>query len=570
MTNTALVPPITDEGQGSPTSGPVAEGDRLSALRRYDILDSAPDGVFERITALAARLFEVPISLVSLVDSDRIWLKSHYGIGADQIAREPGLCASAILQYEPLIVTNAKSDPRTRANPLVAGEFGLRFYAAVPITTHDGYNLGTLCVMGKAPRLVTEDEIKTLSDLACVVMDEIELRLSARRTARLEASLRRNAEKTARLDRLQQTLLTHMADGVIMQAPDGHIVASSDSAGQLLGLGDEEVNSAAAMESLRERLLAPDGSILDTADAPLGASGAEPATGDQVIGVRAETGETRWLSCNSSPAADPSGDVYVVTSMTDVSERHSIVLEEAAERRELRERIEGVLGNGALSMVFQPIVALGSAGVVGAEALARFAGPLVQSPDVWFAEAASVGLGTGLELAAIAAALARLDRLPPGVYLSVNASPATVLDPGLRALLAQVPPGRVTLELTDHSGVSDYDELGHSLTCLRNAGVSIAVEDTGAGFASLQHLVDVQPDVIKLDMALTRDIDTDPARLAMAAAVLTFGSAIDATVIAEGIETKAELTALRDLGVKFGQGYHFSKPAPLPLSIGLS
>jgi sigma-B regulation protein RsbU (phosphoserine phosphatase) len=179
---------------------------RLEVVRRYDILDTPPDGAFDRITALAARMFGVPIAIVSVVDTDRIWFKSHHGLpDVSEIDREPGLCASAILQDDPWIVSDATSDPRTLANPLVAGSFGLRFYAGVPLTTHDGYNLGTLCVLDFEPREVTEVETATLQDLAAVVMSELELRLVGRRTIAREERLRREAEELA--DVLQASLL---------------------------------------------------------------------------------------------------------------------------------------------------------------------------------------------------------------------------------------------------------------------------------------------------------------------------------------------------------------------------
>ena len=160
---------------------PQIEAARLAAVRRYDILDTPPDGSFDRITAIAARIFGVPISIVSLVDNDRIWFKSHHGLDVRQIDRQPGLCASAILQDKPYLLTDAKTDPRSLANPLVAGEFGLRFYLGVPLETHDKFNLGTLCVIDRQPRTVTAEQIASLRDLARVVMDEMELRLAARR-----------------------------------------------------------------------------------------------------------------------------------------------------------------------------------------------------------------------------------------------------------------------------------------------------------------------------------------------------------------------------------------------------
>jgi two-component sensor histidine kinase len=160
---------------------PKTEPQRMAAVDRYEVLDTPPDGAFDRITAIAARLFGVPISIISIVDHDRIWFKSHHGIDVTEIPREPGLCASAILSTDPLILPDASVDPRSLANPLVAGDFGLRFYAGVPLTTSDGHNLGTLCVIDKAARAVTQDQIEDLKDLASLVIDQLELRLSARR-----------------------------------------------------------------------------------------------------------------------------------------------------------------------------------------------------------------------------------------------------------------------------------------------------------------------------------------------------------------------------------------------------
>jgi two-component sensor histidine kinase len=164
----------------SPSIIPENEIQRMAAVKRYDILDTPPDGAFDRITTIAARRFDVPISIISIVDHDRIWFKSHRGLAVKQIGRDPGLCASAILSRLPHVLSNAAIDPRSLANPLVAGDFGLRFYAGVPLRTQDGFNLGTLCVIDKEPRPVDQKQIDDLKDLASLVMDQMELRLSAR------------------------------------------------------------------------------------------------------------------------------------------------------------------------------------------------------------------------------------------------------------------------------------------------------------------------------------------------------------------------------------------------------
>lgn len=173
------------EKLANPTSALLAKADpreeerRLAAVRRYNILDTPPDGAFDRIAATAAKIFAVPIAIVSIVDHDRIWFKSHHGLDVQEIGRDPGLCASAILQDDPWILTDAKRDVRSLANPLVAGDFGLRFYVGVPLKTSDGFNLGTLCVIDRAARSVTPDQIAHLENLAAVVMDQMELRLAA-------------------------------------------------------------------------------------------------------------------------------------------------------------------------------------------------------------------------------------------------------------------------------------------------------------------------------------------------------------------------------------------------------
>jgi phosphoserine phosphatase RsbU/P len=169
---------------------PPDEEQRLEAVRRYGVLDTPPDGAFDRIAILAARIMRTPIATVTFVDEDRIWFKARHGLDATQIDRV-GLCASAILTDEPTVVTDAAADPRTISNPLVAGEMGLRFYAAAPLITGDGYRLGTLNVIDRVARTITDDELATLQDLAAVVVDELELRLSARRVREVKAQVER-------------------------------------------------------------------------------------------------------------------------------------------------------------------------------------------------------------------------------------------------------------------------------------------------------------------------------------------------------------------------------------------
>ncbi len=156
------------------------EAERIKVLKKYQILDTPPDGTFDHLTKMAAELLDVPIAIVSLVDTDRIWFKSKFGLEIDEIGRDPGLCASAILSDGLYEVTDARKDVRTLANPLVAGDFGLQFYSAVPLKTREGYNLGTFCVIDKKPRVLKEFQKKILFNLAQLVIQQMEIRLEVR------------------------------------------------------------------------------------------------------------------------------------------------------------------------------------------------------------------------------------------------------------------------------------------------------------------------------------------------------------------------------------------------------
>jgi EAL domain-containing protein (putative c-di-GMP-specific phosphodiesterase class I) len=231
------------------------------------------------------------------------------------------------------------------------------------------------------------------------------------------------------------------------------------------------------------------------------------------------------------------------------------------EAEEAKQRIARVLAGVGLRMVFQPISNLETGGVAGVEALARFTDG--RGPDTWFAEANSVDLEEELDLAAVRAALSQMDHLPRGAFLSMNLSPGTAASEALRALLDPFPCERVVLEITEHAPIEDYEALDEALRWIRHRGGRLAVDDAGAGFASLRHILSLAPDIIKVDISLTRNIDTDQARRALARALITFASEIGAMIVAEGIETRAEMEALQELGVAYGQGYHVARPARL-------
>jgi EAL domain-containing protein (putative c-di-GMP-specific phosphodiesterase class I) len=214
-----------------------------------------------------------------------------------------------------------------------------------------------------------------------------------------------------------------------------------------------------------------------------------------------------------------------------------------------------------LTLVFQPIVDLAAATVAGYEALARFPGS--SGPDVWFAAAAEAGIAAELEALAIHKALAVVPSLPADTFLTVNVSPHLLGSAPVQAALATRPDlRRVVVELTEHTPVHDLAALGRQCDELRMRGALIALDDAGSGYSGLQQLAALRPQVVKLDRALVSDADTDPVRVALAEMLGEFAGRIDAWLLAEGIETQAELAAFASLGVPLAQGWLLGRPTP--------
>lgn len=209
-------------------------------------------------------------------------------------------------------------------------------------------------------------------------------------------------------------------------------------------------------------------------------------------------------------------------------------------------------------MVYQPLFDLPRLVPVGAEALSRFPQGTPDPAD-WFRNAHSVGLGVELELAALSNAFPSLDEVTG--FLSVNVSSETVCSPKFGRMPAALPMHRIVIELTEHAPIEDYDTLNEALGPLRRNGLRVAIDDAGAGYACMRHILSIVPDFIKLDLSLVRGIDSDLPRQALAAALAAFAFTTDALVVAEGIETVAELATLERLGIHYGQGYHLGHPS---------
>ena len=252
---------------------------------------------------------------------------------------------------------------------------------------------------------------------------------------------------------------------------------------------------------------------------------------------------------------------HVLARLSDQLQAGERELEERALKQT---RVRAALENGALNMVFQPIVKLADSRPVGYEALARFGLEPKRSPDVWFREAGDVAMREELELGAISRALAALPSIQQDRWLSLNASPELVSSGALARALDGHDCSRLVLEVTEEAPIDDYDAFAAGLLELRSSGLRLAVDDAGAGFASLRHILRLAPDVIKLDRTLIDDVDTSRASRALAAAFVSFAREVGSLVLAEGIERALQLETLLDLGVTLGQGYRLGRPGALP------
>lgn len=235
-------------------------------------------------------------------------------------------------------------------------------------------------------------------------------------------------------------------------------------------------------------------------------------------------------------------------------------------KQKIENRINAVLSDDSLSMVYQPIYRVLDHKIVGFESLARFNTEPMRTPDIWFNEAASVDLSIPLEVRAIKLAIQNIERFSDDVYLAVNISPDAIISGCLDTVFESFPVDRILLEITEHAVIERYRDVNEKLRALRQRGMRIAVDDAGAGYSSLKHILNLGPNVIKLDQSITRDIDSDSSRRSLAAAFIGFANDTGSKIVAEGVETAAELSTLQKLGVDNAQGYLLGRPSGIEVA----
>jgi len=312
--------------------------------------------------------------------------------------------------------------------------------------------------------------------------------------------------------------------------------------------------------------LIPD-ACLNTEALSLSATRALPVGAHVSVPIRLADGQIYGTLCCFSYTPDATlterdlGLMRVFAAM--VGEQIQEELDERETKLLVEHRIDAVLKDDALRIVYQPIFDVDANRIAGFEALSRFSTDPYRAPDIWFAEAALVGRAIDLEAHAIRLAVSALAELPPSAYISVNASPETIISGRLSEMLDGLPLDRILLEITEHQAVERYEDIVDVIEPLRNKGLCIAIDDAGAGYASFRHILNLHPHVVKLDISITRSIDTDRSRRALAAALCAFAAETGCKIVAEGVETEGELEVIRSLGISSAQGFLLGRPMPL-------
>lgn len=288
----------------------------------------------------------------------------------------------------------------------------------------------------------------------------------------------------------------------------------------------------------------------------------------------AETAEYAMAAVEEGLAAAKAGNVRVVAFDRGRLDGIDYTAGYTASLGERRDKITTVLADPAtIQTVFQPIVSLHDGQTMGFESLSRFRAEPQRPPDQWIAEAHAVGLGLEIEVECVRRAMALRPTIPGGAYLSVNMSPDAILAPEMDRALGDDTLEGIVIEITEHDAVSDYARLSARLADYRGRGAKVAIDDAGAGHASMRHVTQLNPDYIKIDRSLIHDIHLDLAKQAIVGSMVSLEAKLGSRVVAEGIETTDELRALRELGVPLGQGYLLARPhrqpTPAPWSSAL-
>ncbi|SFR54066.1 diguanylate cyclase/phosphodiesterase with GAF sensor [Marinobacter daqiaonensis] len=568
------------------------ERQRLYTLRQLDILDTPPSEAFDRITRMACRIFDLPVAAVSLTDENRQWFKSRLGTGVTEVARYKSPCSDVSATSELEVVEDLLATDFYRDSP--QAKLGMRFYAGAPLTTRDGYTLGTLCVLGPEPRTASEDELESLMDLSNMVMAQIELRHALGRTDPVTL-LPNRSQFGDDLEDLARDHPDRPYHGLFVELAS---VVQLNTVTRVLGGGQVDLlarEGARQLEELvgRHRDLYSVGMcqylfLRDTEDQELLKAEAEQL-GRQLsrsslwrnlaIIVRPRIGIASFLpkdavadniirlaqsACQTARFRESSLAVFTPSMDTEQQRRFRLLND-----------MHHLLQDGAeqLRLVFQPRVALASGRCVGAEALVRWHHPELGdiSPSEFIPLIENTPVAKHLTRwvldAAIAQASTWFDQGMP-LRVSANVMASNFEEAGFtdhlisRLHLDKVPADRFELELTESALVGNSLAVRKQLKALSGAGIRLAIDDFGTGYSNLAYLLNVPADIIKIDRAFTsaRRSKRRESQTMMLKAMIDLAHGMGYQTVAEGFEPPDMGMTLSELGCDEAQSFAISRP----------
>lgn len=560
---------------------------RLQALRQLGLLDTDPSEVFDRITRMAAQLFNLPIAAVSLTDLNRQWFKSRVGVDHVSVPRDRAPCAQVAENCSELVISDLLADPRYKDSHLARG--GVRFYAGAPLVTRDGYGLGAMCVLGLEPRQISSQEMAALSDLASMVMEQIELKHAFKRLDPLSGMPNRN-QFLEDLDDLNQDAPDQKRHVVLVDLASSQQL---NDATRVMGASyfDEMIKEAALAMSAGSGLSRKTYHIAPTQFAflaPLAIVESDYALMltrmlDQVrdsplyrfvtttvIGVApfvtATLSPENVLRIAQSAAQDArmvEGRVSIYSSDQDAAQQRRFIL--------MNDFGNALETSDQLGLMYQPRVDVASGACVGAEALLRWCHPtlgavspgefipilektsLTRATTSWVMNAAlkqlAIWRGEGIE-----------------ILLSVNISAANLAEldfvDEIVARLASfnLPASCLELEITESAIMENTDQALTTLEAVSRAGVQLAIDDFGTGYSSLSYLQRLPVHVVKIDQSFMQNLADDKRKQSLVSTMISLTHDLGYRVVAEGVEDQQTLDFVKQCGCDEVQGYMLSRP----------
>lgn len=560
---------------------------RLLALKDLNLLDTAPSESFDRITRMASQLFDSPTAAVSLTDTDRQWFKSRVGCGPE-LARVEAPCHVVTETGNVLVISDLSLDSRYADGELVRN--GVRFYAGAPLVTRDGLTLGSMCVLDTKPRTISADQTRILTDLAAMVMAQVELQHAIGRIDPSSGLPNRNQfaedledlgrdhageERVAMLVDLVGPLELNNAlrilgpsylDGMIKTAA-ANVKEWLGDAATLYHVGVTQLATVLRGETA-EDLYEKTGSFF--AAMTIGSFAQGPSELAPVFGLMpfrlGELSAAQLLRAVHGAAQDARdagrGVAHYSVALDDAHKRRHAVLD--GFRNE-------ITSTSRLSLVFQPRVELTSGKCTGAEALLRWNHPALGNvtPGEFIPIVEVTELLRPLTQWVIDAALrqaAEWQKSGIDIRISVNVAPSNLEEEDFAARLAEaiqshnVSPDALEIEFTEGGLIRNRGKILVNLAAIRQLGVVCAIDDFGTGYSSFSYLKDIPAQIIKIDQSFIRTLaQSDPDR-ALVRGMISMAQELGLRVVAEGVETQMAYDFLRDNGCDEAQGYFISRP----------